>query len=146
MDKALAERTRDALRSRGLRATRNRLAVAGIVAGSKGPLGVKDIFERLVRKDSRVGLATVYRVISALEEAGVIARAPSIGGTAKSYQAAAAAAGLGQVVCSRCGKVEEIAGFPGLDELRRSVVRQSNFATAEQSLYIIADCRNEECD
>ena len=140
----IIERTKDALRKKGTRATRHRLAVAGIMAESKTPMGVKDVFEHMVRQDPQIGLATVYRVMSVLEEAGVIKRQPNLTGVTAHYQLSSAESG--QVVCSRCGKVEAISQFPGLEELRRNVVSQSKFATSDQSLYIIADCRNEECD
>lgn len=140
----IIEQTKDALREKGVRATKHRLSVAKIIADSKVPLGVKDVYEQLLSEDPHVGLATVYRVMAVLEEAGVIVRQPNLAGTAAHYQLTPG--GTGQIVCSRCGKVETISQFPGLDELRKNVVRQSDFATAEQSLYIIADCRNEECD
>ena len=144
MKEDIQARTREALRKKGLRATRQRLAVASMIASSKSPIGVKEIFECLVREGSKVGIATVYRVIALLEEAGVIERQPMIAGNAAQYHLPYH--GSGQLVCSRCGKVEIIDKVPGFEKMRESVASQSDFATTEQSLYIIADCRNVECN
>ena len=132
-----------ALRRRGIRATKNRVAVARILDGAGRPMGIKEIYSKLSDEEGNVGMATVYRVMSVLEEAGLVQRQPFVSGKSALYSVPAAAAG--QVVCSKCGKVEDIDQLPGLERLREEVAQRSDFATPEQSLYIIADCRNEEC-
>lgn len=143
----LAEgQVRELLAARGLRATKRRLAVARIIAAAAQPVGVKEIHRRLSRSDATVGIATVYRALAVLEDAGVARRQPRVGSDSAQYAPAApAAAGGGQVVCSRCGKTESLGDLPEFARLRSTVSRQSKFAAAEQSLYIIADCRNERC-
>ena len=135
---------KDTLAAKGVKATKHRLAVARLLAAADKPLGVKEIYERLVHEDTNVGMATVYRVMTVLENAGVVCRQPTVAGTSAHYQVASR--GPGQVVCSRCGKVEDIDQLPEFERLRQMVSERSNFATTDQSLYIIADCRNEECD
>ncbi|MBF2734934.1 MAG: transcriptional repressor [Betaproteobacteria bacterium AqS2] len=146
-EQPLAEaQVREMLAAKGLRATKRRMAVARIIAAAAQPVGVKEIHRRLSRTDSTVGLATVYRALAVLEDAGVARRQPRVGSDSAQYAPAPpAAAGGGQVVCSRCGKTESIGDLPEFASIRSTVARNSKFAAAEQSLYIIADCRNERC-
>lgn len=143
-----AKRLKELLAARGLRATRQRIAVARALSAAGRPVGVKELERMLGRDGSDIGVATIYRTLSVLAEAGVVRRQPSARGRDSAHYVAASptAASSGQVVCSRCGKIERIESLPEFAQIRGAVSRQSQFATTEQSLYIIADCRNEQCD
>ena len=132
------------LQARGVRPTKQRLAVAEMVAEAHEPIGANDILQKCVEQNSKIGIATIYRVLSLLEKSGVVNRQPQMSGATVHYSIARD--NLGQVVCSRCGKVEEIEQMPGLSKLRKDISRNSQFATTDQSLYIIADCRNDKCE
>jgi Fur family ferric uptake transcriptional regulator len=60
------------LRSYGLRPTRQRLAVLGALASERDDATAQEIHAALLTGDDRVGLATVYRTLSALSERGVV--------------------------------------------------------------------------
>lgn len=134
------------LQSKGVRSTRQRLAIAEVIAKAESPIGANAIWRQLNKQKRKIGIATIYRVLALFEKNGMVARQPQVGATATFHYALATSDQLGQVVCSRCGKVEEIERIPGLENLRKEVSRNSQFATTDQSLYIIADCRNDKCD
>jgi Fur family ferric uptake transcriptional regulator len=56
----------------GLRATRQRTAVLGVLASEHDDATAQQVHDALRRKGERVGLATVYRTLAALSERGVI--------------------------------------------------------------------------
>ena len=66
-----------ALRDRGLRLTRQRLIVAGVIAESDGA-SCKDICCMVRSEDKSIGTATVYRMIKQMEDLGLIERVDMI--------------------------------------------------------------------
>ncbi len=62
-----------ALKESGMRITRQRLLVADVIADNDGA-SCKDICCIVRSKDSTVGVATVYRMINALVDIGMIER------------------------------------------------------------------------
>ena len=62
-----------ALKDRGMRITKQRRLVADVIAENDGA-SCKDICYNVKKKDDSIGTATVYRMIRALEEIGVVDR------------------------------------------------------------------------
>lgn len=58
----------------GLRATRQRLSVLELLAAEPNDATAQELHERLRERGQRIGLATVYRTLAALHEAGAIDR------------------------------------------------------------------------
>ncbi len=63
----------EALRNEGMRITKQRKLVAGIIAANDGA-SCKDICCLVRKHDESIGTATVYRMIKVLEDIGVIER------------------------------------------------------------------------
>ena len=68
------------LKSLGLRDTRPRRMVLCCLADADRPLSPQDIHERIRSVGRSVNLVTVYRVLEALEETGLVHRHPCDGG------------------------------------------------------------------
>ena len=63
------------LREAGLRVTAPRLRVMDALRGSQGRhLSADEIYKQLVDAGEEIGLATVYRVLTQFEEAGLVTR------------------------------------------------------------------------
>ena len=62
-----------ALKDSGMRITKQRRLVAGVIAENDGA-SCKDICCSVKKRDRSIGTATVYRMIKALEDIGVIER------------------------------------------------------------------------
>lgn len=135
--------TIDELKSTGLKATLPRLKVLEIFQkGSQRHMSAEDVFRVLLEDRSDVGLATVYRVLTQFEQAGILTRSNFEGGKAV-YEL-----NEGQhhdhLVCLDCGKVEEF--FDAEIENRQNAIAKSRgFTLAEHALSLYAHCTKDKC-
>ncbi len=96
----------DELKNTGLKATLPRLKILEVFQrGGQRHMTAEDVFRVLLEERSDVGLATVYRVLTQFEQAGLLTRSHFESGKAV-YEL-----NEGQhhdhLVCTLCGKVEE---------------------------------------
>lgn len=71
------------LRDAGIRLTRPRKIILGILSESEDHPDAMEIFRRAVRVDESISLATVYRTMKLLEELGAVHRHTFEGGPAR---------------------------------------------------------------
>ena len=71
------------LREAGLKVTAPRLKILHILESSSEPhMSAEDVYRKLIEADEDVGIATVYRVLTQFETAGLVARHNFDGGPA----------------------------------------------------------------
>ncbi len=109
----------DDLKSTGLKATLPRLKILEIFQkGEQRHMTAEDVFRVLLDERSDIGLATVYRVLTQFEQAGILNRSHFESGKAV-YEF-----NEGQhhdhLVCTSCGRVEEF--FDAEIEKRQQIV------------------------
>jgi len=98
--------TADRLAAAGERVTRQRLLVADALAAVGRQVTAQDLYDRLRRRDPRIGRATVFRTLEALVAAGV-ARRLEQDGHVYGY-VACRPEHHHHLACDRCGRVTEI--------------------------------------
>ena len=98
--------TADRLAAAGERVTRQRLLVADALAAVGRQVSAQDLYERLRRRDPRIGRATVFRTLEALVAAGV-ARRLEQDGHVYGY-VACRPEHHHHLACDRCGRVVDI--------------------------------------
>ena len=96
----------DGLKNTGLKATLPRLKILELFQGSEQRhLSAEEVFKTLLLEHTDIGLATVYRVLTQFEHAGILSRSHFESGKAV-YEL-----NEGQhhdhLICTACGKVEE---------------------------------------
>ncbi|MEP2919771.1 Fur family transcriptional regulator [Sulfitobacter sp.] len=77
------EKMTAALRKAGIRVTRQRIALLGVLADADDHPDAVELHERAKLVEPSVSLATVYRTLSVLEEGGVVHRHAFEGGGAR---------------------------------------------------------------
>lgn len=77
------EKMTTALRKAGIRVTRQRIALLGVLADADDHPDAVELHERAKVVEPSVSLATVYRTLSVLEEEGVVHRHAFEGGGAR---------------------------------------------------------------
>jgi Fur family ferric uptake transcriptional regulator len=132
------------LKASGLKATLPRLKILEIFQSSAvRHLTAEDVYKVLLTENMDVGLATVYRVLTQFEQAGLLHR--------NHFESGKATFELNEgshhdhLVCLDCGKVEEF--FDEEIEKRQQVVAlERGFTIAEHSLALYGNCTKTNCE
>ncbi|MGJ7495109.1 ferric iron uptake transcriptional regulator [Variovorax sp. RT4R15] len=94
------------LKNTGLKATLPRLKILEIFqTGGLRHMTAEDVFRVLLNEHSDIGLATVYRVLTQFEQAGILERSHFESG--KAVYELNEGKHHDHLICTSCGKVEE---------------------------------------
>ncbi|WP_284336366.1 ferric iron uptake transcriptional regulator [Comamonas sp. NoAH] len=126
------------LKSTGLKATLPRLKILEIFQGGKQRhMTAEDVFRVLLDERSDIGLATVYRVLTQFEQAGILLRSNFESGKAV-YEL-----NEGQhhdhFVCTSCGKVEEFYD-PEIEKRQQMIADQMGWSIQDHSMSLYGQC------
>jgi Fur family ferric uptake transcriptional regulator len=131
------------LKTIGLKATAPRLKILELFERSAvRHLSAEDVYRLLMQDGLDVGLATVYRVLTQFEQAGLLKRHHFESG--KAVFEMNDSAHHDHLVCLQCGRVEEFMD----DEIERRqarIAKDRGFSIREHSLYLYADCVKAHC-
>ena len=133
----------DEIKNSGLKATLPRIRVLEVFQRStQRHLTAEDVFKALLADDADIGLATVYRVLTQFEQAGLLLRS--------NFESGKAVFELNEgrhhdhLVCLNCGKVEEF--YDEAIELRQqAIARERGFELQEHALSLYAVCVKADC-
>ncbi|HEU5435152.1 MAG TPA: ferric iron uptake transcriptional regulator [Telluria sp.] len=131
------------LKASGLKATLPRLKILEIFQNSEvRHLTAEDVYKQLLTENLDVGLATVYRVLTQFEQAGLLHR--NHFETGKAIFELNAGSHHDHLVCLDCGRVEEF--FDDAIETRQSAIaKERGFSIAEHALAIYGNCIKPAC-
>ena len=133
----------DELRKAGLKTTVPRLKILSVLESSDvRHMSAEDVYRRLLEHHEEVGLATVYRVLTQFEQAGVVIR--------HNFDAGRAVYELNDetphehLICTECGAVVEFEDQQLLQRLKNIAVREQ-FDLQSHSLYLYGRCTATTC-
>ena len=131
------------LKTSGLKATLPRLRILELFERSSvRHLSAEDVYKLLQKDGTDTGLATVYRVLTQFEQAGLLIR--------HHFEADKAVFELNQgehhdhLVCLQCGHVEEFYDEQ-IEQRQAKVAHLRGFKINEHSLHIYASCLKQNC-
>src|ERR1700712_349698 len=131
------------LKASGLKATLPRLKILELFQNSSvRHLSAEDVYKLLIGENMDVGLATVYRVLTQFEQAGLLSR--------NHFETGKAVFELNQgshhdhLVCLDCGRVEEFFD-EAIETRQQQVAQERGFAIAEHALALYAHCTKTDC-
>lgn len=131
------------LKTIGLKATAPRLKILNLFEKSKvRHLSAEDVYKLLVADGLDTGLATVYRVLTQFEHAGLLQRHHFESGRA--VFELNAGNHHDHLVCMQCGRVEEFYD-PDIEKRQNKIAKQRGFVITEHSLHLYADCIKNDC-
>ena len=129
------------LERNGVRATARRLEVLGELAQERDDVTAQQLWSRLRDRDSRTGLATVYRTLALLSEKGVVDVFSHHGGE-QCYRLCGDEHHH-HLLCEKCHRVVEVQEC-GLDDWVAAAAKRHGFVATEHRVEIVglcADCR-----
>jgi Fur family transcriptional regulator, ferric uptake regulator len=128
------------LRERGLKATRQRDEVVRALEEAGAHVTVAELYERLRRKNPRIGYATVYRTLRLLSETGWAAARRFEDGTSR-FERREAGKHHDHLICLGCGKIQEFEDGR-LEALQERIARREGFRVREHKLELYGYCRD----
>ena len=133
----------DELKSTGLKATGPRLKIMEIFQREADRhMTAEDVYRVLIQEQSDVGLATVYRVLTQFEQAGILSRSHFESG--KAVYELNDGKHHDHLVCLDCGRVEEFYDAE-IEKRQHAVAKSKGFTIVDHALSLYANCSRERC-
>ena len=131
------------LKGSGLKVTVPRLKVLELFQHSnQRHLSAEDVYRKLLEEHSDIGLATVYRVLTQFEQAGLLMR--------HHFEAGKAVYELNEgghhdhLVCLNCGRVEEFYDSD-IEKRQNKIAKDRGFAIRDHQLHLYVECTKPSC-
>ena len=131
------------LKNNGLKATLPRLKILEVFQSAQmRHMTAEDVFRHLLQDNADIGLATVYRVLTQFEQAGILSR--------NHFESGKAVYELNEgqhhdhMVCLDCGRVEEFFD-PEIESRQQAVAQAKGFVIADHALSLYAHCIQNPC-
>ena len=129
------------LRDVGLKVTLPRMKILEIMERETNErhLNAEQVYKILLSENEEIGLATIYRVLTQFEAAGLVTRHHFEGGNSVFEL------NKGQhhdhIVCAKCGKVDEFTDDI-IEERQNMIARKLGYELTDHSLYLYGLCPN----
>jgi Fur family ferric uptake transcriptional regulator len=131
------------IKNSGLKATLPRIKILEIFQNTRQRhMTAEDVYKALLVEDADIGLATVYRVLTQFEQAGLLSRNHFESG--KSVFELNEGQHHDHLVCLTCGRVEEFFD-PQIEERQHAIAADRGFELHEHSLALYAACIKKDC-
>ena len=131
------------LRRAGLKVTFSRMKILELLESSdKRHMSAEDIYRALLDVGKDIGLATIYRVLTQFEAAGLVIR--------HHFESGQAVFELERgghhdhLICVKCGKIVEFVD-ESIEAKQEKIAEENGFQISDHSLIIYGVCSNENC-
>ena len=128
------------LKDAGLKVTIPRMKILEILEQSKTRhMSAEEVYKQLIDEGKDIGMATVYRVLTQFETAGLVAR--------HNFESGHSVFEINQgqhhdhIVCIRCGKVDEFFDET-IESRQKEVASKAGYQMTDHSLYIYGICKS----
>ena len=131
------------LKDMGLKATLPRLRILDLFENTEvRHLTAEDVYRLMMKEGMDIGLATIYRVLTQFEQAGLLVR--------HHFESGKAVYELNQgghhdhLVCLQCGRVEEFFDEE-IEKRQKKIAKERGFEIHDHSLHLYVDCVKTGC-
>ena len=127
------------LRNAGLKVTLPRVKILEILEKQTNErhLSAEKVYKILLSEDEEIGLATVYRVLTQFEAAGLVTRHHFEGGN--SVFELNKGTHHDHIVCMKCGKVDEFTDQV-IEQRQDDIAKDLGYELTDHSLYLYGFC------
>jgi Fur family ferric uptake transcriptional regulator len=128
------------LRSRGLRRTGQRQLIATAFFNNKGHISTEELYRKVQRKSTAIGLTTVYRTLKLLTDAGLASVKNFKDGLGR-FETTCRTDHHDHLVCTACGKIIEFKN-DRIETMQEEVASEHGFSVTDHTLDIYGICRD----
>ena len=128
----------------GLKVTLPRMKILEILENSdKRHLSAEDIYKVLLSVGEEIGLATIYRVLTQFQDAGLVIR--------HRFETGQALFELDRgkhhdhLICVKCGKIIEFVD-ESIETKQKEIAEKNGFKISDHSLIIYGVCNKQNCE
>ncbi|TAL78840.1 MAG: ferric iron uptake transcriptional regulator [Burkholderiaceae bacterium] len=126
------------LKNMGLKATFPRLKILDIFRkADHRHQSAEDIYRALINEDVDIGLATVYRVLTQFEQAGILVRSQFDGG--KAVFELNDGDHHDHLICTNCGKVVEFTDHD-IEKRQNKIAKDQGFVLESHTMMLYGIC------
>ena len=127
------------LKKAGLKATLPRIRILEILENSdQKHMSAEDVYKALLSSGDEIGLATVYRVLTQFEAAGLVTRHHFEGD--HSIFELNDTDHHDHLMCVKCGRVDEFVDEV-IESRQGAIAREKGYSMTDHSLYIFGVCK-----
>lgn len=133
------------LKARGLKSTRQRELIFQVFLEAADHPSVDELYQRVRRKNARIGFATVYRTLKLMAESGW-ASSGQFGDRSARFERCLPGGHHDHLICLHCGKILEFENA-GIESLQAQIARRKGFHMFDHKLEIYgycADCAQDQ--
>lgn len=131
------------IKKAGLKVTLPRMKILEILEGSgQRHMSAEDIYKVMLESNEEIGLATIYRVLTQFEAAGLVVR--------HHFESGQAVFEINEgehhdhLVCVKCGKVVEFMDET-IERRQKEIARQNGFTLTDHNMILYGECSDKKC-
>lgn len=131
------------IKKAGLKVTLPRMKILEILENNgMRHMSAEDIYKVMLESDEDIGLATIYRVLTQFEAAGLVVR--------HHFESGQAVFEINEgehhdhLVCVKCGKVVEFMDET-IERRQREIAKQNNFTLTDHNMILYGECSDKKC-
>jgi Fur family ferric uptake transcriptional regulator len=132
------ELCKEILSGKGIKSTRQRLAVIGEIEEGGTPLTAEEIFLKAHYRCENLSLSTVYRILDVLCKKGIVTKSGLIEGGKAMYEITPEAH-THNLICVKCHKITPLADCP-LSEYENDIEQSTGYRISSHKLEVYGIC------
>lgn len=127
------------LKNAGLKATLPRLKILNFLEDSKvRHMSAEEVYKAMLESGEEISLATIYRVLTQFEQAGLVTRHHFEGG--HSVFELDQGQHHDHILCVKCGRVDEFVDSL-IEDRQHKIADEKGYVMTDHSLYIFGICK-----
>ena len=129
---------REHLRNNGMLYSEQREQILDIFLKTEKHPTINDLYDLVRKKHPQIGLATVYRTMKIICDAG-LARETDFGGNIRRFEHKYKHQHHDHLVCLKCGRIIEVLS-PEIEKLQENLAKKHRFKVARHRMEIFGTC------
>ena len=130
---------REHLRNNGMLYSEQREQILDIFLKIEEHPTINDIYDLVRKKHPQIGLATVYRTMKVICDAG-LAREADFGGGIRRFEHKYKRQHHDHLICLKCGRIIEVMS-PEIEKLQESLAKKHRFEAVKHRMEIFGICK-----